>query len=94
MRQSRPAELRYWSNNFPLDLLAGAKYGALAAVLAAPLAYLAALRYFGSAHTLEQGSHRSAAVLLSLFAAVVSFFWTAIPVFLFRYFRRLYRDPL
>ena len=94
MRRSPRAELRYWSDSFPLDLTAGIASGALAAALAAPAAFFAAMHFFAHSRTLEVAEHRSASAFLALLAGVVAWIVTAIAVFLIRYFRRLYRDPL
>ena len=94
MRRSPQAEIRYWSNELPLDLVAAAGYGIATALLAAPLAYLAAMYYFRHSRSLDASQQVGASAFLALFAAAVSGSVSAIAIFLFRHFRRLYRNPL
>ncbi len=94
MRQSAQAQKRYLIDQFPADLIIALGSGALAGCMAAPLGYLAAMHFFERAHTLDRSQEHAASLFLGIFAALVAGAVTALAVFLFRYFRRLYRFPV
>lgn len=94
MRKQPQIEARYWADSFPTDLCVALACGIAVGLLTLPLAYHASMRYLAQAHTLDPGQHHPASIFLALFLSLAGAFATTVIIFLIRYFRRLYRNPL
>jgi len=94
MRKLPQAEAGYWLDSFPIDLAVGLAYGVPTGLLCGAACYFLSIRYLAQHHTLDPAQHGIASLFLAGIFTIAGTFFAALLVFLFRFFRHLYRNPL
>ena len=94
MRKLTTVESRYWIDSFPVDLAIACAVAICVMVIAAPLVFHFAMRFFLTHPVLEAREQKPAAIFLSIILCVFAGVAAAALTLVGRLFLRLYRNPL